>query len=133
MEGISLINLDELLPITERKHLMDMSVKKYVIPIVPIDTYRVFYRDKTYEDVQAENAFEVKNICKRKDINKIVAFRACYPEILSAKRHEINNVANIPLSSVKPVETIFHEYDLSKFNEAFELLDLTQYQQLYSS
>ncbi len=127
MESVSLVNLDELLPVLARKKLTDIAVKKYVIPQVSNDIYRVFYRNGDFEDFQAENAFEVKSICCRTDITKIIAFKVCYPDILLANQHHIHNVSEISVSSTKQTEVVFHEYDLARFNEPFELLDLQQY------
>ena len=109
------------------KTISDFMVKKYIMPELPINTYRIFYKDNSFEDVEADNAAEAKNIASRKDIAKIIMFKLCYPEILLRNQHVIIQKNNALILIKTNQQEYFCELIPEQENIFFEELTLENY------
>lgn len=80
MEVVSL-NLDDL-EVAQERIIGEMAIRQYRFPQVPAGTYRVFFMDETYQDVQAENASHAFQLTGRSDITKLINLKFAYSHIL---------------------------------------------------
>jgi hypothetical protein len=134
MENIPVINLDELLPIEQKENIQSYSITKLLLPQKPIDTYRIYYKDGSFEDVTAENAYSARAASSKDGVLKITTFKASYSNILKkTNEHKLEfakDKLSIPLAKN---DRIWQFEDLAEngANINFEILDIDQYSQLF--
>jgi hypothetical protein len=129
VESLS-VNLDALL-VREERAIGEMSIKHYRFPDVPQGTYRLFFSDGRYQDVEAENASHAFQLAENGRVERIANLKFVYTHILE------RNVIHPSGKEVKPsLATDNHltsplSADISDMPKgSFEMLDFTEFSAL---
>ncbi len=75
------VNLDEM-ELQEEKPFGEMGIKCYKMPDATPGSYRAFFADGGYRDVEAKNASHAYHQIGRSDVERIVNVRFAYSEML---------------------------------------------------
>lgn len=137
MESLPIANLDDLLSTIEPKPLTRVGIKHYRLPDIPANTYRIYFTDGSYKELQAENASHAYQLCERTDAVKIVNMRCAYSNIL--KRDVLHPtgaeiaVETQPNATSQAVVTVndMAEYHKPASFEMFNFQDLGRLQKQY--
>lgn len=135
MENIPVINLDEMLPPQQKQDIETYCVTKLCLPEKPFDTYRIYYKDGSFEDVTAENAYLARASSSKDGVLKITTFKASYNNILKKNaEHRLEyakDKLHIPIAKNDRIWQ-FEELSENGAEIDFEILDINQYSKLFA-
>jgi hypothetical protein len=125
MEGIS-VNLDALLLDREATPIGEMGLRCYRFPDVPEGTYRLFFADGSYQDVQAENASHACQMAEKKSVTRIISLKFMHHDILErGVIHPSGEEVSPRMAS--PEEAALFSTAVERVQGVFEMLDLAAF------